>query len=129
VFGFATRACLLMTVTLQSLQRDTPDDTPRSELARRAARERLAPVLTSAIALVMVALPFVVLGPRAGLEVVHPLAQVLVGGLVTAVPVTLLLVPALCLAGRRRESDTTETGDAGPDLVEAPAAVAPRSTS
>ena len=128
VFGLGTRVCLLMVVTLQSLERDTPDDTPRSELARRVVRERLAPVLTSAIALAMLALPFVVLGPRAGLEVVHPLAQVLLGGLVTVVLVALLLVPALCLSGRR-EAETTEPGDVGPDLVEAPAAAVPRSTS
>ncbi len=128
VFGVATRACLMVVATLQSLQRDNPDDTPRSELVRRAARERLGAVLTTAIALAVVALPFVVLGPRAGLEVVHPLAQVLLGGLITMVPVALLLVPALCVTGQRREAETTETGDAGPDLVESPAAAAPRST-
>jgi len=127
LFGVATRTCLLVVVTLQSLQRDNPDES-RSEVARRAVRERLAPVLTLAIALAVLALPFVVLGPRAGLEVVHPLAQVLLGGLLTVVPVALLLVPALCLTGARREAETTESGDAGPDLVESPAAAAPRST-
>jgi hypothetical protein len=59
---------------------------------------------------------------------VHPLAQVLLGGLVTVVLVTLVLVPALGLSGRR-EAETTEPGDAEPDLLEAPAVVAPRSTS
>ena len=66
VFGFATRSGLLMVVTLQSLQRDTPDDGPRADLARRAVRERLAPVLTSAIAVAVLALPFVVLGAARG---------------------------------------------------------------
>jgi len=128
VFAVATRSCLLMVATLQSLQRDNPDET-RSELARRAVRARLAPVLTLAIALAVLALPFVVLGPRAGLEVVHPMAQVLLGGLLTMVPVALLLVPALCLTGERHAAAPHETGDAGADLAEAPTKAVSRSTS
>jgi Cu/Ag efflux pump CusA len=127
VLAIATRTSLLMVTTLQSLQRDTPD-AARSELAQRAARERLAPVITTAVALAMLALPFVVLGPRAGLEILHPMAQVLVGGLVTVVLVTLLLVPTLCLAGRRgaqgAEGDQTEPGPVGE-----PSAASSRSSS
>ncbi len=119
VFGFATRAGLLMVVTLQSLQHDTPEDGSRAELASRAVRERLAPLLTSTIALAVLALPFVVLGPRPGLEIVHPLAQVLLGGLVTVVLVTLLLIPSLTLTGRHPQPETTGTGDGEPDPVEA----------
>ena len=127
VFGLAARTCMPMVATLQSLRREDPDQVP-SELARRAVRERLAPVLTSAIALAMLALPFVVLGPGAGLEVVHPLAQVLLGGLLTVVPVAVLLVPALCLAGERRDAET-EARDVGPDLVDAPTGAPQRSPS
>lgn len=129
VFGLATRTCLPMVVSLQSIQQEAPEHTPRSELAGRAARERLAPVLTSAVALAMLALPFVVLGPRAGLEVVHPMAQVLLGGLVTVVLVTLVLVPALCLTTGRRDAEAAETGDREPDLAQEPHSTAPRSTS
>jgi Cu/Ag efflux pump CusA len=127
VFGLATRTCLPMVATLQSLQRDNPDEAP-AELVRRAARERLTPLLTSAFALAMLALPFVVLGPRSGLELVHPLAQVLLGGLLTVVPVTLLLVPAVYLAGEGRAT-RTEAGDARAEVVEAPSVTTPRSSS
>jgi Cu/Ag efflux pump CusA len=128
VFGLATRACLLMVVSLESIRQEAPDQTPRSELAERAVRERLTPVLTSAAALAALALPFVVLGPRAGLEVVHPMAQVVLGGLSTVVLVTLLLVPALCLSGGRRDAETAEA-DGEPELVGTSRTDAPGSTS
>jgi hypothetical protein len=44
-----------------------------------------------------VALPFVVLGPRPGLEILHPLALVLLGGLVSSLVVALFLLPSAYL--------------------------------
>jgi hypothetical protein len=52
-------------------------------------------VLTSILAIAALALPFVVLGARPGLEIVHPLAVVLLGGLVTTALVSLFGLPAL----------------------------------
>ncbi len=66
-----------------------------ADLVRHAAGERLAPVLTSAAALALVALPFVVMGDVAGLEIVHPMAIVLLGGLVTTTLLALFVLPAL----------------------------------
>jgi Cu/Ag efflux pump CusA len=68
-----------------------------ADLVRHAAGERLAPVLTSASALALVALPFVVMGDVAGLEIVHPMALVLLGGLVTTTLFALFVLPALYL--------------------------------
>ena len=51
----------------------------------------------------MFLLPVLVMGKRPGLELIHPLAVVLVGGLVTTVPYVLFVLPALYLrfaAGR-----------------------------
>jgi predicted exporter len=47
-------------------------------------------------------LPFVVLGERPGYEIVHPMAVVVLGGLVTTTLVSLFVLPALYLrfAGR-----------------------------
>jgi hypothetical protein len=47
--------------------------------------------------LAVLALPFVILGSRPGLEVVHPMAVVILGGLVTATFLGLLVLPALYL--------------------------------
>jgi Cu/Ag efflux pump CusA len=67
------------------------------ELVERGARERLTPILTTAVAVAVVALPFVVLGSRPGLEVVSPMALVILGGLVTSTFLSLFLLPALYL--------------------------------
>jgi Cu/Ag efflux pump CusA len=51
-------------------------------------------------------LPLVVLGNIAGLEIVHPIAVVVLGGLVTATLFTLFIVPVLYLAlGTRHEPE------------------------
>jgi hypothetical protein len=42
-------------------------------------------------------LPFAVLGARPGLELLHPMALVVLGGLVTSVLVTLFVIPGLYL--------------------------------
>jgi Cu/Ag efflux pump CusA len=60
-----------------------------------AARQRLVPVITSILAVAAFAMPFVVLGTRPGLEIVHSLAVVLLGGLITTALVTLLGLPAI----------------------------------
>jgi Cu/Ag efflux pump CusA len=64
-------------------------------LALRGARERLVPVLATAVATGLALLPLAVIGPVAGNEITHSLALVVLGGLVTATLVNLLIVPAL----------------------------------
>ncbi len=54
-------------------------------------------MLTTAVALGVVALVFVVMGTQPGLEVVHPMAVVILGGLVTTTLVSLFVLPALYL--------------------------------
>jgi predicted exporter len=44
----------------------------------------------------LIVLPFVVMGSRPGLEVVHPMAVVILGGLLTTTFVSLFVLPALC---------------------------------
>ena len=55
-------------------------------------------------------LPFVLRGTRAGLEVVHPMAVVVLGGLVTSTLLGLFVLPALYLRfdGRRAERATPD---------------------
>ncbi|MGZ6707838.1 MAG: efflux RND transporter permease subunit [Solirubrobacteraceae bacterium] len=61
----------------------------------RAARDRLAPILISMSATAVVLLPFLVLGNRAGYEIVRPMAVVMLGGLVTCALMTLFLLPVV----------------------------------
>jgi Cu/Ag efflux pump CusA len=96
LFGLAARQGLVLVRHFQDLER-YEGERFGLELVRRGARERLAPVLASASALAAVALVFVILGSRPGLEIVHPMAVVVLGGLVTTTLVSLLALPALYL--------------------------------
>jgi CzcA family heavy metal efflux pump len=68
-----------------------------AELVQRGAGDRLAPVLATASATAVTVLPFVVMGDVAGLEIVHPMAIVILGGLITSTLLSLFLLPALYL--------------------------------
>lgn len=67
------------------------------ELVLRGARERFTPVLTSVFTTALAFVPFVIAGEIAGLELVHPMAVVILGGLVTSTLLTLFVVPPLYL--------------------------------
>ena len=78
-------------------------------LIERGSHERLVPVLTSALAVAMIALPFVVLGSAEGFEIEHPMAIVILGGLVTSTLFVLLVVPAAyALYGERLNPDPSK---------------------
>jgi len=60
-----------------------------------AARERLAPTLTGAVTAFVALLPLLFFGGSAGHEVIHPMAVVVLGGLVTVTAFSLFVVPSL----------------------------------
>jgi Cu/Ag efflux pump CusA len=95
LFGLATRTGVVLIRHLQDLGQEGESFGP--ELVERGARERLAPILTSAAATALVMLPFVIAGAMPGLEIVHPMAVVVLGGLVTATLLSLFVLPALYL--------------------------------
>jgi Cu/Ag efflux pump CusA len=64
-------------------------------LVRRGVQEQFPSIMASSVTTLVLALPFAILGDVAGLEIVHPLAVVVVGGIVTSTLGTLLVVPAL----------------------------------
>jgi CzcA family heavy metal efflux pump len=96
LFGIAARHGLLVIRHMQDLERYEAEAFGPA-LVARGARERLASTLTSVIGLAVVALVFVVLGPRPGLEIVNPMAVVVLGGLVTTALVSLFMLPTLYL--------------------------------
>jgi Cu/Ag efflux pump CusA len=96
LFGLAARHALLLIHRMQDLER-YEGEAFGPGLVARGARERFAATATSLTALAMVALVFVVLGPRPGLEIVNPMAIVILGGLVTTALVSLVVLPALYL--------------------------------
>jgi CzcA family heavy metal efflux pump len=95
VFGLATRTGVLLIRHFQDLERSGEAFGPN--LVERGARERLGPILTSAAGVALVMLPFVIAGAIPGLEIVHPMAVVILGGLLTATLSSLFVLPALYL--------------------------------
>jgi len=85
------------------------------ELVRRGTEERFMSIIVTSLITMAALLPLVIFGSRTGLEIVHPIAAVMLGGLVTTVVFTLYVVPALYLRfGARREADLglgTETSE------------------
>ena len=78
-------------------------------LVLRGVRERFPAIVASVLTTAMLALPFVVLGDVAGLEIVHAIAVTVLGGLVTTTLVTLICTPALYLRfGARTARDSLE---------------------
>jgi Cu/Ag efflux pump CusA len=97
VLGIAGRHGILLIRRLQQLERreGVPFGT---ELVRQGATERLAPTLMSSLAISLALAPFAVLSHRPGLEILHPMAVVVLAGLVTSTLVTLFVLPVLYLA-------------------------------
>jgi Cu/Ag efflux pump CusA len=66
-------------------------------LVLQGSEERLAPILMTSLATGLALLPIVVGGVRPGWEIEHPMAVVILGGLLTSTLLNLLLLPALYL--------------------------------
>ncbi len=96
LIAIAARQAVVLIRHLKRLERDNPEGSA-PDLVRRGTLDRFAPALTTACALALVLLPFVALGTRPGLEVVHPMAVVILGGLVTSTLLNLFVLPALYL--------------------------------
>ena len=65
------------------------------DLIVRGAMERLSPILMTALTTALALVPIVIGGNRPGQEIEHPMAIVIMGGLVTSTLLNLLFMPAL----------------------------------
>jgi Cu/Ag efflux pump CusA len=96
VLGLALRHGILLVRRCQHLELKE-DEAFGPGLVLLGARERFGPVVRSAAAIAVTVLPVIVVGDIAGLEIVHPMAVVVLGGLVTSAIVNLFVLPALYL--------------------------------
>jgi CzcA family heavy metal efflux pump len=102
VMGIAARNGILLINHYQHLERHE-GETFGAELVLRGARERLSPILMTALATGLAVVPLVVGGEIPGHEIEHPLAVVILGGLFTSTLLNLFVVPSLYLRfGRSR---------------------------
>jgi Cu/Ag efflux pump CusA len=96
ILGLAARYITTMLSTVQGPNRmRTGDDSADTVYDR--ARESFGSMIISGIAIAALVLPIVILGPRSGLEIVQPLAVVLLGGVVSSLVVALFLLPSAYL--------------------------------
>jgi Cu/Ag efflux pump CusA len=96
VLAISIRYSIVLTKHLQYLeQQEGVEFGP--ELVLRGAGERLRPILITAFATGMAVLPLAVAGAIPGLEILHPMAIVILGGLVTTTLLNLFVLPALYL--------------------------------
>jgi Cu/Ag efflux pump CusA len=99
ILAFATRGGVLMLRNLEQAE----------DVSTKAA-EVLRPVLMTSLATILAFLPFTIVGPIPGTEMISPMATVIVGGLVTATLFNLFLLPVLYLRyGKARSSQNNPT--------------------
>ena len=95
VLSLTVRNDIMLVRRFQDLERH--EGLHGAALVTRGIRDRFSPIATTAITTGLLALPFVVFGDVAGLEIAHPAAVVILGGLVTSTMLSLFVVPALYL--------------------------------
>ncbi len=96
VLGIAARNGIMMINHFQHLER-YEGETFGVDLVIRGARERLAPIMMTALATGLALVPLAIAGDLPGHEIEHPMAVVILGGLVTSTLLNLFIVPSLYL--------------------------------
>lgn len=93
LFGIATRNGVLLVSHYEHLMRD--EGLPVREAVVRGSHERLAPVLMTALTAGLALIPLVLAGDRPGNEIQSPMAEVILGGLLSSTFLNLVVVPVL----------------------------------
>jgi Cu/Ag efflux pump CusA len=109
VLGIAARNGILLISRYQHLEREEGQEFG-PELVLRGSRDRLSPILMTTLATGLALVPLVVMGEIPGHEIEHPMAIVILGGLVTSTLLNLFVVPSvyLRLGERRRRTAPAE---------------------
>ena len=96
ILGIAARNGIMMITHFQHLERH--EGVPFGpDLVMRGAQERLSPILMTALTTGLALIPLVWAGSIPGHEIEHPMAVVILGGLVTSTLLNLFVVPSLYL--------------------------------
>jgi Cu/Ag efflux pump CusA len=106
VLGIVARNGIMLISHYQHLEREEGEPFGPA-LVLRGARERLSPILMTALATGLALVPLVAAGSIPGHEIEHPMAVVILGGLVTSTLLNLFVVPTLYLKfGKQRERNS-----------------------
>lgn len=116
--GIAARNCILLVDHYLHLLREEGLPFTR-ETILRAGKERLVPVLMTALTAGIALVPIALTPDRPGRELVYPVATVILGGLVSSTLLDLLVTPGLFLVLGRKAAERHVRHDPGRDRVEA----------
>jgi len=109
LFGIATRNGVLMVTRYQQLLE-------RGATAIRSAvlvgsEQRMAPVMMTALTAGLALIPLVLAGGRPGNEILSPMGEVILGGLLSSTALNLVVVPALFARWGVRQGRTAGTAE------------------
>ena len=108
VIGIVARNGIMLITHYQHLER-YEGETFGPELVLRGARERLVPIMMTVLTTGLALTPLVIAGAIPGHEIEHPMAVVILGGLLASTFLNLFIVPSLYLMfGRSRKLATSE---------------------
>lgn len=96
LFGIATRNGVMMVAHIQNLMQHE-GVTDKMEAVRRGAKERLLPILMTALATGLALVPLALSAGEPGSEIQAPMAIVILFGLISSTALNMLVVPALYL--------------------------------
>ena len=107
LFGIAVRNGILLVARYRDLE---AEGAAVAESVRRGSRERLAPVLMTALTAGLALVPLALGMGDPGKELQAPLAVVVLGGLLTSTFLNMLVVPTLFLHYGRRQGKMSGKG-------------------
>jgi Cu/Ag efflux pump CusA len=114
VIGISARNGIMLLSHYQHLE-EREGEAFGPQLILRGAEERLVPILMTASCAALALLPLVVRGDAPGHEIEHPMALVILGGLVTSTALNLLLMPALYARfGKARRAEVSPAVEGAP---------------
>jgi Cu/Ag efflux pump CusA len=102
LFGIATRNGIMLVAHIRQLI-DVEGVTDLREAVERGARERVVPILMTAMAAGLALIPLALGGGKSGSEIQTPMAIVILFGLMTSTLLNMVVVPTMYLRyGRER---------------------------
>ncbi|MCO4264273.1 efflux RND transporter permease subunit [Pseudarthrobacter sp. MDT3-26] len=96
VVAIAARNAALLSARVDELWRES-EQMSRTDLVMTAARDRISPILKSALITFLVLIPPAILGGAVGQTLIVPMLLILAGGLVTTTLVGIFVLPLLTL--------------------------------
>jgi CzcA family heavy metal efflux pump len=108
ILGIAARNSIMLIDHFQHLERYEGEKFGPG-LVLRGARERLSPIIMTTLTTIVAIIPLIWVGSEPGHEVEHPMAVVILGGMITSTLLNLFVVPSLYLRFGASRSSALET--------------------